>query len=286
MKIVNVLGGLGNQMFQYAFAISLQSEFSDEIIKLNKLCFNGYPLHNGFELDKIFNINLPYANIQDLIKSAWPWNHYRLWQLGRRILPNRKSMVWDTDLEIFNYDLVSDKSYFDGYWQSPRFFEKHRQDVISAMEFPPITDENNLNAIRFINDDKTAFIHVRRGDYINHPTFGGICNLDYYQRGISILLEHHFSRFLIFSNDINWCKTELSKFLGHCNIMYVDWNSGLSSFRDMQLMSLCHGGLIANSSFSWWGAWLSNADVIVCPNKWSNKPNHRTDIYSNNWIKI
>lgn len=107
MKIINILGGLGNQMFQYAFAISLKAEFPYETIKLNTKCYKGYPLHNGFELDNIFKVDIPIATLNDLVKYSWPWIHYRLWQIGRRILPNRKSMAWDTDFPIdFNYDTI------------------------------------------------------------------------------------------------------------------------------------------------------------------------------------
>ncbi|WP_286524837.1 MULTISPECIES: alpha-1,2-fucosyltransferase [Muribaculaceae] len=288
MKIINILGGLGNQMFQYAFAISLKAEFPDETIKLNTKCYKGYPLHNGFELDNIFKVDIPIATLNDLVKYSWPWIHYRLWQIGRRILPNRESMAWDTDFPIdFNYDTIKKKSYFDGYWQSPRFFEKHRNAVIKAMRFPNIVENDNLKVLNFINLNSTAFIHVRRGDYLNHPAFKGICDLNYYENGISILRgKYGFTRFLIFSNDITWCKKNLIKYLDECDVLFVDWNSGSNCYRDMQLMSMCNGALIANSSFSWWGAWLSNAHVVLCPTKWSNKPGHRIDIFPKDWINI
>lgn len=287
MKIINILGGLGNQMFQYAFALSVAAEYPNEDVKLNTLCFKGYPLHNGYELDQIFNITLPYAKISDLIKVAWPWAHYRIWQVGRRLLPNRPSMCWDKDYsDTFDLADISNKSYFDGYWQSPRFFNKHRNAILKAFQFPPLKSKQNQSSERFIKEQPSAFIHVRRGDYVHHPIFGGICTLDYYDRGINLLKKKGYKRFVIFSNDIDWCKANLVSYLEQCDVLYIDWNKGDSSYIDMQLMSMCEAGIIANSSFSWWGAWLSSSKLILAPNKWTNIPGRHDDILENGWIKL
>lgn len=288
MKIVNILGGLGNQMFQYAFAIALKSEFTNEIVKINTNYYNGYPLHNGFELDCIFNIDLPRASKRDLFAYGWPIPHYRFWQIGKHILHRRSGMVFDTDFEndSFSYLKVANKNYFDGYWQSTDYFGKYRQEVKNVFTFPDIKDPYNTSAIAWINETKTAFIHIRRGDYINHPLLGGICTLDYYKKGIQVLQDKGFDRFIIFSNDIEWCRHNLFNSSFHLPTMYVDWNCGKDSFRDIQLMTLCKGALIANSSFSWWGAWLGEMEVVLCPEKWTNSPELLNNIYPDNWIKI
>ncbi|MDE6264227.1 MAG: alpha-1,2-fucosyltransferase [Paramuribaculum sp.] len=287
MKIVNVLGGLGNQLFQYAFAIALKDEFPDEIIKINTFCFNGYPLHNGFELDKLFKIEIPFASKWDMCRIAYPWFHYRLWQIGRRILPNRKRMAWDRDYKMkFNFNLLNGKSYFDGYWQSPKFFERHKDTIVKAFSFPTLNDSDNLKALNFIQSKKTAFIHVRRGDYMNHPIYGGICTLSYYTEAIQKLRTKGYHRFIIFSNDITWCSENLIANLKDNDILFADWNTNGSSYKDMQLMSYCNAGIIANSSFSWWGAWLGDLDTVICPDKWTRVVGHREDIYPEKWIKI
>lgn len=291
MKIVNILGGLGNQLFQYAFAIALKEEFPEEEIKVNTSCFRGYPLHNGFEIENIFpGLNIPHASTKDLFNVAWPWTHYRLWQIGSRFLPQRSSMAIDTKYkEDFSFEMIKKKSYFDGYWQSPKFFEKYRKAIKKEFRFPTIDedDKKNLDCIKFIENNKTAFIHVRRGDYINHPKFGNICTLEYYNQALEILNgKYEYQQYLVFSNDIDWCKENLGLNKVGKEIVYVDWNLKSNSFRDMQLMSLCNAGIIANSSFSWWGAWLGNLETVVCPAKWTNIKNHRDDIMPNNWIKI
>lgn len=288
MKIVNVIGGLGNQLFQYAFAIALQAEFPNEEIKINTHCFRGYPLHNGYELDRIFDINIPQASISELFKYAYPWGHYRLWQVGHKVLPLRNSMIWDTNIiGDFDFRQVAEKNYFDGYWQSDKFFIKHKDAVRKAFRFPELQGSLNQEAFDFINQESTAFIHVRRGDYINHPLYKGICTLDYYSQAIERLREkRQYNQFLIFSNDIQWCKDNLSKLFIGTTIIYVDWNKGNDCYRDIQLMSKCDAGIVANSSFSWWGAWLSEAKEILCPSKWINDPSLNKDIIPSSWVKI
>lgn len=288
MKIVNVIGGLGNQMFQYAFAIALKYTFPEEDIKLNISCFNGYPLHNGYELDKIFKEEFPIASVSDLLRSAYPWNHYRLWQIGKKIMPNKKTMLFDKDISS-NTEIhdLKNKTYFDGYWQMPHFIEKYRDKIIESLKEPDFADDYNKKALEFIKTDKTAFIHIRRGDYIGHKIFGGICTLRYFETGINILRKKHgFNRFIIFSNDIDWCITNLSNFLEGCETCFADWNINEKSYLDLYLMKECKGALISNSSFSWWGAWLSKVEIVLCPEKWTNIEGRHDDIYPSGWIKI
>ena len=87
MKIVNIIGGLGNQLFQYAFAVALQEEFPEEEVKICIKSFKGYPLHNGYELDNLFDIQLGKASFWDLCKVAYPWVNYKICQRGNKLLP-------------------------------------------------------------------------------------------------------------------------------------------------------------------------------------------------------
>lgn len=288
MKVVNIIGGLGNQMFQYAFAIALKQEFSQEKIKINTKCFRGYPLHNGYELPELFKLDIPECSFKELSLVAYPWGHYRLWQVGRRILPFKNCMVDDRNFkQEFSFDSIASKKYFDGYWQSPKFFAKYKKAIQHTFTFSDIEDAKNLEIVNFINTAKTAFVHVRRGDYIDHPVFGGICTLDYYETAIEFLKKkYNYSRFIVFSNDPDWTKENLCDVFANSCIKYVDWNRGKNSFRDMQLMSMCRAGIIANSSFSWWGAWLGEMEVVICPAKWTNILGHHEDIIPTDWIRI
>lgn len=288
MKIINILGGLGNQLFQYAFALAIQQAFPDELVKLNISCFKGYPLHNGFELDKILKIPFRFATTWDLCKYSYPWIHYRLWQVGRRLLPQRKGMASDKDYNAdFSFELIKEKNYFDGYWQSPKFLEKYKQTIINAFSFPPLIDSRNKEVLCYIKSHKTAFIHVRRGDYINHPIFGGICTIDYYIKAIKYLKEtFNYNNFIVFSNDIFWSENNLREILSDSKTIYIGWNKGADSYKDIVLMTKCNAAIVANSSFSWWGAWLGNMEVVIAPQKWTNITNHHDDIIPENWIKI
>lgn len=290
MKIVKVLGGLGNQMFQYALFLSLKEVFSKEKVKLDLSYFNGYPLHNGFELDKIFNLNYEIASFKDLVKVSYPLMHYRLWQIGKRILPKRKSMYIEPndhrlDLSIFN---IAKDCYFDGYWQNEKYFSFCQNQIQKAFTFPKVSDIRNIEILNTIESRNTVSIHVRRGDYLNHPILGNNCNLDYYKKAIKYIRDHqHVDLFCIFSNDIKWCQTELNHLLYPVEVIYINWNNAQNSYVDMQLMSMCKHNIIANSSFSWWGAWLNHnpSKIVIAPHKWRNIETI-SDPVPDNWIRI
>ena len=118
-------------------------------------------------------------------------------------------------------------------------------------------------------------LHVRRGDYLKDPDFCGICDLDYYKKAVETVLSKTKKQvtFLVFSNDINWCKENLADDFAGNEVIYVDWNTGKDSYKDMYLMSQCQANIIANSSFSWWGAYLNESPnkLVVSPLRYKNK---------------
>lgn len=289
MKIINIIGGLGNQMFQYAFALALQSHFSNEKILIDNNCFNGYPLHDGYLLDYIFKVSIPTANRSEILKLNYPLFHYRLWQIGRKLLPKLKSVYRETGDMVFDKNVfINNKSlYYDGYWQSELYFHSCLNQIKEAFRFPPL-DSINGTFFRKLTRQETVSIHIRRGDYLSDPLFKGLTDIDYYEKAVKYILDkQHVDCFVIFSNDINWCKQNIPGLTHGKSCQYVDWNKGKDSFRDMQLMSLCNHNIVANSSFSWWGAWLNNNPdkIIISPQKWINKDS-ATDIIPSSWIKI
>ena len=290
MKIVRIIGGLGNQMFQYALALSLRQRFPSECIKIDTSLFNGYPLHNGFEIDQIFGSNFERARFKDIIKIGWPLPHYRLWQVGSRILPSRKSMCVERSDYTLELARITEPTsiLYDGYWQSGLYFKEYRAQILDAFSFPEFKDENNIGLLNLLQSKKTVSIHIRRGDYVQHPFFKDICTISYYKNAIKYIRNNaEIDLFCIFSNDIQWVKNNFSEELTDIETVFVDWNKGNDSFRDMQLMSVCNHNIIANSSFSWWGAWLNNNKdkIVVAPYKWMNKDLKSTPICES-WIKI
>lgn len=287
MKIVNILGGLGNQMFQYAFALKLQQILPNEQIKIFTKAFRGYPLHNGYELNKIFNIDFPEASVRDVMKVYWPIFNYDIYRICRYYMPLRYCFKDSYQTPIHLEDIDKYK-FFDGYFQRASHYKDIIPLLFNSFIFPEIEDKKNESAIHFISKAITTSIHIRRGDYLNDKNYSGICDIPYYKNAIKILKDKtHTEQILVFSNDMNWAKSHLEKDLRGFDVLFADWNTENNSFRDMQLMTMCNHNIIANSSFSWWGAFLNNHNdkVIISPNKWANSY-HDSPIIPEGWIRI
>lgn len=290
MRIVRIIGGLGNQMFQYALALSLQNRFPNEEVLIDKTGFNGYPLHDGFLLDKIFDIKLRTAKKNEIIKFNYPLFHYRLWQIGKKILPHLRSVYFEKSDMIFDdkvFSLTDTKAYYDGYWQSELYFVNYIDKIRRAFRFPKLDNRNKI-LLDELKGKRTVSMHIRRGDYISNPLYKGIADIEYYKKAVDyICTKKAVDCFVIFSNDIDWCKSRIPSIVLNKDCKFVDWNKGKECFRDMQIMSLCDHNIIANSSFSWWGAWLNlnKEKIVIAPHKWVNK-DCKSDIIPASWIKI
>jgi hypothetical protein len=289
MKIVNLLGGLGNQMFEYAMYLALKQAHPNETIKVCTRSFGGYGLHNGLEINRIFGVELPEASLLDLAKVAYPFFNYKTWQIMNSFLPIRKSMTKGTSQIEFDYNEVirKDNCYYDGYWQNENFFAPVKDCILKTYTFPAHNNIRNVDLSKKLNDLRAASCHIRMGDYLKDPIMC-VCTENYYQQALERLIqEKNPELFCIFSDDIKWCKANIAKYLNGKDVVFVDWNKGSDSFRDMQLMSECHYNIIANSSFSWWGAWLNNQSdkMVIAPSKWMNKPIINEPICKS-WIKI
>lgn len=290
MKIVKVIGGVGNQMFQYAFYLSLKKKYSNEIVKLDTSLFNSYKLHNGFELERIFNIKADLALPSEIKQLSWFVNNYKLQRIVRKMLPIRRTeYVEENDFAYASEVWTSQDKYYEGYWQNVNYFEDVEAEVQSAFTFKTkLVGENEVLMNKILTAELPISIHVRRGDYINHKIFGGICDLDYYKSAINYIMEKYSSpQFYLFSDDIKWCEENLLPLLTGQPLTFVDWNIGYDSFIDMQLMSCCKINIIANSSFSWWAAWLNNSanKYIIAPRIWAKTP-YGQDIQLKQWHLI
>lgn len=287
MKIVNIIGGLGNQMFQYAFYLALKERY-DESIKLDILDFDEYELHNGYELERIFSVSEQYCTKRERV-DTYDGSGHILKKIQRKLFLNKKLGIVERRLDEYCYKpflfgSANCNLYYKGYWQSYKYFNSVEGIIREKFVFPKMDGYDNLNIVSKIKGNTTVSLHVRRGDYINHPTLGGVCDLAYYASAIQEIRDKVKNPlFVVFSNDITWCKNNLNLL----NAEYVDWNSGSNSFRDLQLMSLCEHNIIANSSFSWWGAWLNiNSDkIVICPERWIANKN-TDDLIPESWIRL
>lgn len=291
MIISNIIGGLGNQMFQYATgkAIAIRSR---QKLKLDTTSFEHYKLRS-YELD-VFNIDTELASIEEI--NHLKYNEPSIIEkikiiLRKRSLPlkNRyyKEKDFHFDPEILN---LKESIYLDGYWQSEKYFIAYKDILIK--EFTPkkeISHQSNL-FLRMMQATVSVSIHIRRGDYVSNPTtnsFHGTCDLDYYKNAVSFItnkIDH--PHFFIFSDDLIWAKEHLD-FID--NITFIELDEYVPDHEEMYLMSLCKHNIIGNSSFSWWGAWLNQNSnkIIISPKKWFNDQTINTnDLIPNSWIRL
>ena len=191
MKIVNIIGGIGNQMFQYAFALALKQRFPEEDVKIDISHFNGYSLHNGFEIERNFGIQLPIANGKDLRRLTYYTPNYKVSRIIRKLFGYRKTEYKEPRLFTFwqtAFDREGD-CYYEGSWQNEGYFKKYKEVIRNAFVFKQALGEQNETLLQQIKETVSVSIHVRRGDYLNDPTYQGICDLPYYKNAIAYIKE-------------------------------------------------------------------------------------------------
>lgn len=258
------------------------------MVKADLSGYKTYPLHNGFELENIFNLSLKKASpftLKLYDPAVRTWHIRKL----RQILKLKKAYEIEKDPFLFDEEKLKangSKLYF-GYWQNQRYFIDIEEEIKSSFQFKNELSEKNETYLHSIRQSNSISVHIRRGDYIGHESLGGLCSLEYYQNAIAIIqAKIESASFFIFSDDMEWCKNNL---LLPANTTFVEGNKGQNSYVDMQLMSNCKHNVIANSSFSWWGAWLNQnlEKIVIAPGKWINDDNYNdSDIIPKAWLKI
>lgn len=301
MKIVNIIGGIGNQMFQYAFAVSLKEKYPSEKVFVDtqhyknaivkKFRGNNF-YHNGYEIGKVFpNASIKSANALILMKISYYIPNQLLYRFFRRFFPKRKSefLAYEEPYRFLPTAInIKTDCYYDGYWMSPKYFDKIRKEILRVFTFSPFNTQEKRKYERLLVKDNSVTIHIRRGDYVGGKNLGGICTLDYYRNAIDLAREKIKDPiFFVFSNDQEWCLENLKKEFEDSMVYFVNNNKGLESYRDMQLMSLARCNILANSSFSWWGSYLNQREdhVAFCPKKWHNAKDY-SDHFVDGWIKV
>ena len=292
MKIVRIIGGLGNQLFQYAMLVGLKKHSGDEV-KIDLSAMQGYALHNGFELKDIFNISAQIATKEEVKSLGRYYINYRHWQICHHLFPKwRKEFVERKFTKFYNEVLTeaSKNRIYDGYWQCYKYFEDARNEILKEYTYRNNFDAKNaMLADKMLADKNSVSIHIRRGDYLKSKIYKGICELEYYDRAIKVMKSHLGANpnVYIFSNDQTWCRENISQLLSGANVTFVDWNTGRESYNDMRLMHYCRMNIIAASSFSWWGAYLNQREdqIVVAPKVWINM-DLEYDIQLPNWITI
>lgn len=296
MDIVLIFNGLGNQMSQYAFYLAKKRYYPNAKYLFISDKYN--PQHNDFELDKVFNIkntknhfNILHRNIYNLALLKHQ-NNIR-GKIIRIILKYFKvSLIYENLTYDFNNDNLLKKSpgltYYKGGWHCEKYFKELKNEISEVYQF--VNKKNDVricDLMEQIRGKNSVSIHVRRGDYLNEQEiniFGKVCDSVYYDKAINYIrqkVEDPF--FFIFSDDKQWINENFNQ----SNSMIVDFNEGKDSWKDMLLMSQCKHNINANSTFSWWGAWLNKnpEKIVVVPERFFLL-NVTKDIYPDEWIKI
>lgn len=290
MIIIRMSGGIGNQMFQYALYLKLVSMGKE--VKFDDI--TEYELSNARPVMlSVFGIDYPAADREEVARLTD--SSMRLSHRLRRKLTGRKSLEYHE--ASVNYDsevLLKDEAYLCGCFQSEKYFADIEETVREAFQFrnvpiPEKIEEQIENYEKQIAEDCSVSIHIRRGDYLDAgDVYGGICTDAYYNKAIACMIKWYpAARFYVFTNDTfwaeKWCEAqgEAKRFT---TVKGTDEESG---YIDLMLMSKCRHHIIANSSFSWWGAWLnaSAEKCVIAPEKWLNTK-ECSDIYTSDMIRI
>lgn len=301
MIISQIIGGLGNQMFQYARGQALALElgvphlldltaFSGYKANISEGLYRGMALHGGFQFAEIFDCDLHVASDSD-IKKIIGWRRKNIF---KKRLSNPYLSVFHGDRiimekSVFNNerDGLSDKGfYISGYWQNEKYFISQEDEIRKSFIFrAPLVGENSMVA-ETVRDVNSVSLHIRRGDYVSNKKFSQqypVASIRYYKDAINIIKKMVPDPvFFIFSDSIEWAKENFD--IG-CPVSYISNNNGVSSYNDMHLMSLCKHNITANSSFSWWGAWLNDNEskIVISPKNWAN---HFTFELPKTWIAV
>lgn len=279
-KIIEISGGLGNQMFQYALGMELKLRGFYVTYDDKKILVKGNQ-HNGFELERAFKIKYTRNGV---------WENFivTICKAQNKLISKEKGMILvDKEPTSINEIMSKKKIYLRGYWQRPNYWENCRGQLKDTFKFKiDHIDDRTKDIENKIKKGNSVSIHVRRGDYLwaeNAGTRMEICTLEYYKKAISYIQEKVKNcSFYIFSDEPEWVRANFSEL----EYELVDWNRGENSYLDMYLMSLCKHNIIANSSFSWWGAELNcnKEKMVVSPSRWYNGMS--SELIMHDWVKM
>ncbi|MCK5285791.1 MAG: alpha-1,2-fucosyltransferase [Candidatus Pacebacteria bacterium] len=286
MIITKLQGGLGNQMFQYAVGRFLV-EKNKTTLKLDLSFYN--KKQNGLQRNyslNCFNIIKNIAKDDEINKlKKYKWEKGIKNFIHNLFFANKAIYIKE---EQFNFNEksinTSSNIYLDGYWQNEKYFKDIKNILYDEFTLNNESQVKNTKLEEEIKNSNSVSLHIRRTDYLIKSHKYEICNLEYYKKAIDkIALTNKNIKIFIFSDDISWSKNNLK------TNFPTTFISNNKDYEDLILMSLCKHNIIANSSFSWWGAWLNKNPnkIIITPKKWLNNSTKNTKgLIPKSWIKM
>lgn len=289
--ITQLTGGLGNQLFQYAIAKAIALK-NGVPMKIDLSFFKDYKWH-AYSLAP-FNIDENVASAEECTDLLNP--SLSLLSRGLNKLTKKEKQSYKLEEKGFAFDcsILDEKppKYMIGYWQSEKYFTSIEKTIRKDFEVKIPPSEENQKLLDEILKSNSVSIHIRRGNYVSDEVinnFHGTCSMEYYETAISYLKENVDNPiFYIFSNDIPWSRKHLN-FEG--TKVFVDVNDDTTDYEDLRLMQNCKHNIIANSTFSWWAAWLNSnpSKTIITPKQWfanEEMQNQIQDLIPEKWIRI
>lgn len=300
MIAVNVNAGLANQMFHYAFGRGLINKGYDVFFDQINFRYHKEWIFENIRLQDAF----PNIEIKEMPKGKFKWicihetnkvsKGLRLIMINFHNLIGDEKYIFETD-----YGYISDiegkitkNCILKGFWQSEKYFAHCKDDIRKQFSFLPFDEKKNIAIMNKMEKENSVAIHLRKGaDYLQSELMGkGLCGVEYYIKAIEYIKQNVDNPvFYVFTDNPEWVKNNLPKF----DYILVDWNevAGKKNFRDMQLMSCAKHNIIANSTYSWWGAWLNpNPNkIVIGPTKFFNPINKffsSSDIMCEDWVRI
>jgi hypothetical protein len=290
MIVVHLKGGLGNQMFQYAaarnLAIKYRTKLYADLDSFLQTSREGYTARN-YELG-IFDISI--KSINKNTKDAFYETSRKKNILKKLNLPYKK--VYLEPGFPYNEELQNNRPplYMDGYFQSEKYFEEIADTIRNDFKFNVKPDDENFQWAKKISSENAIGIHIRRTDYLTSAAtlaFHGVCSIDYYKSAIEIISKDQTTTLYFFSDEPEWVRENLIPLYPNANV--ISFNKNENSWKDMYLMSKCKHNIVANSSFSWWAAWLNDNKnkIVVAPTPWFKDLSWNTkDLIPSKWIQL
>lgn len=285
MIISQITGGLGNQLFQFAAGYSVAKRLNTDLLL-------HFTLHEADTKRRpaiaVLIKDLQWAN-QDQVKHYIPTNAAsRIWQ---RLLPFSQKVFYKES--HFHYDehiqKITDNTYLKGFWQSEIYFHNYASDIRHIIVDAISSIHLNEQLVLKLSEQNSICLHVRKGDYLAPPynTYYHQLKNEYYKKAVQkVTLLNGNGKVYIFTDDIQWVEQHLDI---DCSFELITGKQTSHYFEDLRAMMLCHHHIIANSSFSWWSAWLSSRmqKTIIAPEKWFDQgPSDTEDLIPASWIKL